>query len=603
MVLFKLRIWQKITLPVFLLLLATLIGGLLRVWKLGTLPLPPNGDELAFGFNGWSLLHFRTDEYGNLLPLYFPSIGDFKYPTLAYLNTIPAAIFGLSDFTPRFWSALMGTALILLIFVLSRLIFASSTVGVAAAFLIALSPWSISLSRFGYESNIAVFLTTAAITLLVIASKVQRPKIGPLNTTTIIFASFFLFLLSSFCYGAQRIFIPGFLLACLAISFIKNSELARIKKPLLILFVVLTGIIILSLIPWQSRGRASGVLSLTVTAEDQVEIDESIRDAGLAPVRIPATITRAFHNKASKVVTNVFGRYLNHFSPDYLFLKGDASLETTPGIGVLLFLEAIFLPIGIMFLVSQGASSLRLLILAWLLIGPIASTLTVGGPHILRGSIGLIPFSILSGLGIAKTIEFSQSPKYKKLLIGLVVFLVSVNSLFVANQIFVQKPAHIPWDSDQATRAMVEEVLKLKDKYKFIALPDDQYIFFLYYGKITPEQFQQNAKIRSLTKNDHWEPVERLGNIYFKMPYDCPKGGKLDTLYVCKGGNIPQNSRIIKVIRFQDRIPAYTLLEFFPLTQLPATLPSLPERLAYMVDREYLYPPDGIIPEDQPLPW
>lgn len=120
---------------------------------------------------------------------------------------------------------------------------------------------------------------------------------------------------------------------------------------------------------------------------------------------------------------------------------------------------------------------------------------------------------------------------------------------------------------------------------------------------MTPEQFRQNAEIRSLTKDDHWEPVNRLGNIYFKMPYDCPKGGKLDTLYVCKGSNIPQNSKIIKVIRSQDRVPAYTLLEFFPLTELPATLPPLPERLFYMVDREYLHPPTGIIPEEQPLPW
>jgi hypothetical protein len=50
----------------YLLMLIIGLGSLLRLWKLTTLPLPPNGDELAFGYYGWSLLHFGTDEYGKL---------------------------------------------------------------------------------------------------------------------------------------------------------------------------------------------------------------------------------------------------------------------------------------------------------------------------------------------------------------------------------------------------------------------------------------------------------------------------------------------------------------------------------------------------------
>src|SRR3989344_7019416 len=94
------------------LLLAIFMGVVFRLWKFTSLPFPPNGDEVAFAYYGWSILNFQTDEYGNFLPVYFPSIGDYKYPTFAYLNTIPAAIFGLNEITVRFWSLLFGILMI-----------------------------------------------------------------------------------------------------------------------------------------------------------------------------------------------------------------------------------------------------------------------------------------------------------------------------------------------------------------------------------------------------------------------------------------------------------------------------------------------------------
>lgn len=579
---------------------AILVAGIVRFWKLTTLPLPPNGDELAFAYYGWSLVHFLTDEYGNLLPIYFPSIGDFKYPTLAYLNTIPAALFGLSDITARFWSALMGTGLVLLVFILSRMIFKSTLAALASAWFIALSPWAITLSRLGYEANIAVFLTTMGIIFLLLAAQTRIKKF--LRRKTLIYLAFAALFLSAFAYGAQRVFIPSFLLSLVALSFIKGSELKVIRKQLIALFVILTLVIAISLIPWQSRGRASGVFSVGISAEDQQDLDESIRGAGLSSVKPPIVITRAFNNKVNTAVLNLVDRYGKHFSPEYLFLKGDASLETTPRLGVLLLIESVFFFVGLLLLFADSRRrALKFVVLAWLLVGPIASALTVGGPHIVRGAIGLPPFALISGYGASRVINFSRVP-YKRLVILLVAAAVLGNALFALNQIFVQKPTHRPWDSDQATKEMTQTVLSLKDKYDAIAIPDDQYIFFLYYGKTAPKEFLAAAEIAAVTQDNHWEPVERLGNIFFKMPYACPKGGKLNVLYVCKGLNIPQNAKVVKVIRFQDDVPAFTLIEFFPLSQLPATLPELPTRLEYMVDREYLYP-DGIIPSEQPLPW
>lgn len=88
------------------------------------------------------------------------------------------------------------------------------------------------------------------------------------------------------------------------------------------------------------------------------------------------------------------------------------------------------------------------------------------------------------------------------------------------------------------------------------------------------------------------------------MPFDCPKGGKLNVLYVCSGPNIPQNSKVLKIIRYLDKVPAYTLIEFYPLSQMPKNSPQLPEGLKYMVDVEKSPSTvDGIIPDSSENLW
>jgi hypothetical protein len=88
------------------------------------------------------------------------------------------------------------------------------------------------------------------------------------------------------------------------------------------------------------------------------------------------------------------------------------------------------------------------------------------------------------------------------------------------------------------------------------------------------------------------------------MPFACPKSGKLNVLYVCRGGDVPQNSKIIETLYYPDGIPAYSLVEFYPLTELPSPLPALGKNLHYMVDVEKSPKfPDGIIPDNFPSFW
>lgn len=581
--------FKTISLTTLLLALAIFVGIFFRTWRITTLPFPPSGDELAFGYYGWSLLHFGTDEYGNYFPFYFPSIGDYKYPVLAYLNILPAIFFGLSEITVRFWSVISGIALIPLIFILSRLIFKSNIAALASAWLVALSPWSLSLSRYGYENNVAVTLTTIAIILLL------KRHFLPI--------SFVLFLISIFTYGTQKVFIPLFLLSLLIYSLFRNSSLSPLKNILLKFFIILTVISAVSLIPWQSRGRASGELYSNLSPQETNQLDELKIEAGISPISIPVKLTQAFHNKVRIAGLSFLKRYANHFSPNFLLFEGEAgAVEKIPNTGQLLFIEILLLPIGLMTIKKRGS----LIPILWLICAPVASALTIGEPHINRASIMIPPLALISGFGFNQIFQFLKSKKIKIILLPLFLFAFIYSSAFTFDQLFVHKSVNKPWIREQVNKLMVEDVYKLKDKYKAVVISktDNEYMFFLFYKQITPKEFIANSDINAESKTDQWKRVNRMFNIYFKMPYDCPKSGKINVLYVCTGPNIPQNAKVIKVIRYLDKVPAYSYVEFYPISKMPGTLPVLPEGLKYMVDIEKSpYSPDGIIPDSSDKLW
>lgn len=592
------------------LILSLLVGLILRIWRINDLPFPPNDSELFFGYYGWSLLHFHTDEFGTRWPINFPSIGDFKYPGLAYLNILPAAIFGLSFITARFWSVLTGIVLIPVIYLFSLLIFKSKPAALASAWLLALSPWSIVLSRIGYENHVAMVLSTIGLTLLLLSylkldelgsfyKKLSSYVIKRRKIFLIMSAVFLAF--ASFTYAAERMFIPLMLLFLLALTFNKNSELVKARKVILLFLVVLTTIIALSLIPWQNRGRSSAIIYNNLNSQEANRQQELIQESGLSPVRVPVILTRLMVNKYRIMLFHLADRYVNHFSPEFLFFSGDTSYERIPDTGQLLLVEIILLPLGFAFLFNRKFQPLAFVVLFWLLIAPIPSSITDGGV-VNRASLMIPPLVLISGLGAGYLISIRG--KLRNFILFLLILGFIASASYSLYQIFVIKPIHQAWYTEVVNQEMVNEVLKMKNNYLGVVIPKDEYIFFLFYGKIKPADFIANSDIIPLNRQNPWDRVDRYSNIHFKMSTDCPESGKENVLYLCKGENIPQNSKVINVIRYRDGVPAYTFLTFYPISQMRQPLPVLPDQLRYMVDIESdTTRPDGIINKNSPNWW
>src|SRR3990172_600006 len=138
-----------------ILILIILLAAFLRLYQLEKVPPGFHIDEVTVGYNAYSLMETGRDENGNFLPLYIDSFGDFRPAGYFYL-TIPAIKFlGLTEFAVRFSSALFGVLTVILLFFLAEKIFKNRFVAFLSAFLLAVSPWHVIVTRATSESSAA----------------------------------------------------------------------------------------------------------------------------------------------------------------------------------------------------------------------------------------------------------------------------------------------------------------------------------------------------------------------------------------------------------------------------------------------------------------
>src|SRR5580700_7288876 len=107
---------KKFSISVLILILV--IGLALRLWQLGSVPISPDWDEAALGYDAYSIIHTGRDEFGAFMPVVLRSFDDYKPALYAYLSIPTVAIFGLTTFAVRLPSAVMGMVGILAIYFL-----------------------------------------------------------------------------------------------------------------------------------------------------------------------------------------------------------------------------------------------------------------------------------------------------------------------------------------------------------------------------------------------------------------------------------------------------------------------------------------------------
>ncbi|RJR25698.1 phospholipid carrier-dependent glycosyltransferase, partial [Candidatus Microgenomates bacterium] len=203
----------------------------LRLYKISSLPPSLNWDEVSHGFNAFSVLETGKDEWGQSFPLIFRAYGDYKLPLYIYLTSLSIKFFGLNIFSVRLVSALAGTGLVLVSYLIALKITKSKSLSFFAAFLTAVSPWSLFVSRAGLEANLAAFLFALGVYFLI--NFLDKSDYKKLSYTA------FFWGLSVYAYNSARVLVPLFVLFCLLLFIKTKVSFRHIKLGLIVLSIFL----------------------------------------------------------------------------------------------------------------------------------------------------------------------------------------------------------------------------------------------------------------------------------------------------------------------------------------------------------------------------
>lgn len=546
----------------FWLILLVLLALFLRTYKLSVYPEAVDEDEMSLGYISYSLLHNGTDEYGNKFPIYFKSVGDYKYGLYSYFAMIPISILGLNPFSTRLPAVLFGVGSVVALYYLALEIFKNKKYALASSFVLAVNPTFIHFSRVAYNNVMGGFFTILSVLFLIKYLKTNNlKKVG----WFILFA-----VLSIFSYQAYRVILPS---AVILISFLflnKNN-----LKKILVLNVTLILLILASFISPASRARSQN-FSILVNNPAMIE---SFSEDFFGGSKL--LTTRIFHNKVIDFGIDFTKRYLGYFDPRFLFLETSNSVErhAIPDMGLAYLIELPLLLFAIYGVIKLKISKLGLIPFILIFVAPLGASMVLEASSTTRAIFLVYGLSLLLGFGIFYLLELK---KYTKALVPVLALAYLANFTYFYHNYTVHKIYHHPWNSDVGLKEMSEAVMnKYINEYDKVVVSKGHYIPFLFYSEVDVNEFINKTGMFS--------------KIIFGMPYDCPSIGQKNVLYVCFGYKVPKAGRVVEVFRYRDGQSAIILVDFTKTQVEP-----LPEKVAWgdeipniKLDEKSYWPPNN----------
>lgn len=534
-----------------------LLAFVLRFYKVAEIPPSLNWDEVSIGYNAYSILKTGEDEWGVSFPLHFKSYGEYKLPSQVYFSIPGIWIFGLNEFGVRITPVIYGTVSVFLLFLLSKRMFNRTGVSLLSAFLLAISPWHIHLTRASFESSFALFWILLGFWLL---TKGFYNRIYLCLSSVPLAVSFY-------TYNSARVFTPMFLFANWFLYF---KDFLKIKK-YFFLSAVLFFFLLIPAAPFILSGEGSARYKLVSITDDPgliPRINEARGNSNL-PYPLPILV----HNKVSYVTFYFLRNYLTHFTPDFLFLNGAPHKQHhVQGIGELYLFQAPFFLLGVYILIKRK-EKFRWFIFSWVLLSFVPVSITNDSiPHALRTLIVAPALQIITAYGIY---EFFIRIKYKNkrlflstlLLFGIIIVLSFVNYLYLY---FEQYPKKYSRDWQYGYKQAVEYIQENKDKYDLVVFTrhyGEPHMFTLFFTKHDPAEFRNDKNLNRFETYD-WIRVLNFDKFYFPDLGDqgttyediikSNQGKRI--LFVGKYGDF-QGEKKLKTINFLNGDIAFEIIE------------------------------------------
>ncbi|MEI6728146.1 MAG: glycosyltransferase family 39 protein [bacterium] len=472
---------KKLNLNWFWLIL--IVGILVRVWNFGGLPGGLNQDELASGYESFSLLLSGADKWGNNWPIYFPAWGSGQNVLLAYIQIPFIALFGLNVFAIRLPSLIIGILTIPLVYLVSKRFFDQKT-ALVSMLLVAILPWPIIISRWALESNLLPFFILFGVYCLSLAwdfkvenvdksvadknwlNNFKKLKLWPV-------LGLIPLALSVYAYALGFFLVSFFLILILALNYKSKLKFTSsiVLKSLIPFLVVIFPFLIFFLKNFVFHSNLGLSSSL------------------------PFTIPLLGVNRADQISVN----YVETLAGNIYFLVGgfvDTILwNNDPSflpLGMVIFP---FLIYGVYYIIKQTKWRENLILLWFLAFLPILLMIPM---NTTRANSFLLAIILITSFGIVKFAEGLKDLKTAKFAFtAVIVWIVIYSSTFMVNYFYLY-----PKKSAASFNAKIELAMDLAEKNakvgEKIYLTQEvsiNYLYPVFYKQIDPRDFRQNSTI------------------------------------------------------------------------------------------------------------
>lgn len=490
-------------------LVVVVLAFILRVYQVDRLPPGLYDDEVALGYNAYSLLMYGKDEYGEPFPLWFKSFGDYKLPVYIYADIIPIAIFGKNELAVRFPSVFFGTMSVLFLYLFLRNLLSLEcktlkdkfqNIPLISAFILAIIPWHIQFSRGAYESIVSVCLYMIGCWLFTVFYKNKK--------ILYLVISLFFLTLASYTYHSFRILTPITIL--IIFYFLFSKKYINMKN----IFSIALYTAVLH-IPWLlftfgSHGFTRFLQTSTFTKP-------ALPTSTLIQSSIPDFIAYPFI---------YIKNFLSYFSLQELFVKADDNVRfySSSEFGFLFRWQLPFLIFGFIVLLREKSKIIKKIVLGILFIVPAAVAIAIS-PNALHALLLIIPFSIIIAIGIQSVFQYTKLWTKVSFAIIILFGIYETALYFHMYTSHYQNTHRVFWGGAQ--KKIVQEAAGYSKEYYAIVinetfLPNEK-IHFLFY----------NDKLKPIFVNSSWQKPPEWDNkriLYIRYPATIPIDSKMKLL-------------------------------------------------------------------------
>lgn len=489
----------------YTLLLIILVAAIIRLIALSSNPVGFNDDEAAFGYNSYSILKTGKDEWSRGFPFpAFESFGDWKLDVYLILTIISESVLGLNEFATRFPSAAVGIMAVFATYLLTTKIFDKKT-ALIAALLLAISPWHITASRNAFESDLLVFIISLAAFLF----------LKSLEKRKYFFLSIILFGLGLYTYRSAWIFVPIFL----TFLIYKNKNHFEQRKSLILKTIILFAILIIPLIPtiMSFSGQSRFLQESFITGTTRTGINNEINEKrGVCQNNLPNFICSLTYNKYIALGSAYVNSYITNLSIQTYFDKANQTgFQSFSHRSLFYFFELPILLLGI-FLVAVKKNKHANLLLAWLIIAPIAASVT-GVANFGRLNLIMPAPQIIEAFAIVFIYSKIKNASLRKtfIVISTALILFCLVKFIIDN--FYIEPFYNSRYQRYGYKSLFNYLNTQQDNFSKILISkkidnSHQYIQYAFFQKVDPVYFQENAKRHH---ENGWIVFDSIGKYYF----------------------------------------------------------------------------------------